>query len=194
MAKSTSDLPIILFESAEKWEQWLEENASISDGLWIKMAKKESGHASVNHSQALDVALCFGWIDGQRNKFDDEYFLQKFTPRRAKSPWSKINQNKVGLLIEQGKMRESGLREIERAKADGRWAAAYESQSKMSVPDDLQAALDKNPKAQSFFDQLNSVNRYAILYRVTTAKKAETRQQRIEKFIAMLNEGKKIYD
>jgi uncharacterized protein YdeI (YjbR/CyaY-like superfamily) len=194
MAKSTSDLPIILFESAEKWEQWLEENASISDGLWIKMAKKESGHASVNHPQALDVALCFGWIDGQRNKFDDEYFLQKFTPRRAKSPWSKINQNKVGLLIEQGKMRESGLKEIERAKADGRWAAAYDSQSKMSVPDDLQAALDNNPKAQSFFDQLNSVNRYAILYRVTTAKKAETRQQRIEKFIAMLNEGKKIYD
>ena len=194
MAKSISELPIIPFASALEWEQWLEENASISDGLWLKIAKKESGHASVNYHQALDVALCFGWIDGQKNKFDDAYFLQKFTPRRAKSPWSKINQDKVAALIEQGKMREAGHKEIERAKADGRWEAAYESQSKMTVPEDFQAALDKNPAAQLFFDQLNSVNRYSILYRITTAKKADTRQNRIEKFIAMLNEGKKIYD
>ena len=194
MAKSTSELPIITFASAGEWEQWLEENASVSDGLWLKIAKKESGYASVNYHQALDVALCFGWIDGQKNKFDDAYFLQKFTPRRTKSPWSKINQDKVAVLIEQGKMREGGLKEIERAKADGRWAAAYESQSKMTVPDDLQAELDKNPAAQLFFDKLNSVNRYAILYRVTTAKKVETRQSRIEKFITMLNEGKKIYN
>ncbi len=194
MAKSTSQLPIISFASAAEWEHWLEENHAGSDGLWIKMAKKETGYASVNHAQALEVALCFGWIDGQRLKFDGTYFLQKFTPRRAKSTWSRVNQDKVAALTSQGKMREAGLQEVDRAKADGRWAAAYESQSKMTVPDDFQAALDKNPAAQVFFDQLNSVNRYAILYRVTTAKKADTRQTRIEKFIAMLNEGKKLYN
>jgi uncharacterized protein YdeI (YjbR/CyaY-like superfamily) len=194
MAKIPSDLPIIPFESQAHFEKWLEENHTLSNGLWVKMAKKESGHASVNHPQALDVALCFGWIDGQRLTFDHEYFLQKFTPRRAKSMWSKVNQDKVAALIASGKMRDAGLKEIERAKADGRWAAAYESQSKIAVPDDFQAALDKNPAAQAFFDTLNSVNRYAVLFRITTAKKAETRQQRIEKFIAMLNEGKKIYN
>jgi len=194
MSESKSDLPIISFASDKEWEQWLEENGATSNGIWIKMAKKESGHPSVNHPQALDIALCFGWIDGQRLKFDDEYFLQKFTPRRAKSMWSKVNQDKVAALIAAGKMREAGFKEIERAKADGRWEAAYESQSKMAVPDDLQAALDQNPKAQSFFDSLNSVNRYSILYRITTAKKAETRQKRLEKFVTMLNEGKKIYD
>ena len=194
MAKVPSDLPIILFESQADFEKWLEENHTLSNGIWIKMAKKESGHASVNHPQALDVALCFGWIDGQRLPFDGEYFLQKFTPRRARSTWSKVNQDKVAALIASGKMREAGLKEIERAKADGRWEAAYESQSKMAVPDDFQAALDKNPAAQAFFDTLNSVNRYSVLYRITTAKKAETRQQRIEKFITMLNEGKKIHN
>ena len=194
MAKSTLELPIIPFASQADFEQWLEDNHATLTGLWLKIAKKESGHTSVNYAQALDVALCFGWIDGQKNKFDAEYFLQKFTPRRARSPWSKINQDKVAVLIANGKMREAGLREIERAKADGRWAAAYESQRTMTVPDDFQAALDKNPAAQLFFDQLNSVNRYAILYRITTAKKADTRQKRIETFIVMLNEGKKIYN
>ena len=194
MAKVPSDLPIITFESQADFETWLEENHALSNGLWIKMAKKESGHTSVNHPQALDVALCFGWIDGQRLPFDGEYFLQKFTPRRAKSTWSKVNQDKVAALIASGKMHEAGLKEIERAKADGRWEAAYESQSKMAVPDDFQAALDKNPAAQAFFDTLNSANRFSVLYRITTAKKAETRQQRIEKFITMLNEGKKIHN
>ncbi len=194
MATSKSDLPVISFASDVEWERWLEENHRQSQGLWIKMAKKESGIPSVNHPQALDVALCFGWIDGQRQKFDDQYFLQKFTPRRAKSTWSKVNQDKVAALMSQGRMREAGIQEVERAKADGRWEAAYESQSKMSVPEDFQAELDQNPAAQKFFDQLNSVNRYSILFRITTAKKAETRQQRIAKFIVMLNEGKKIYD
>ncbi|MBI1280456.1 MAG: hypothetical protein GC179_20205 [Anaerolineaceae bacterium] len=194
MAETKSELPVISFVSDKEWEQWLEENGSTSKGLWIKMAKKESGIVSINHPQALDVALCFGWIDGQRLKFDGQYFLQKFTPRRSKSMWSKVNQDKVATLIAAGRMREAGLKEIERAKADGRWAAAYESQSKMAVPDDLQAALDQNPAAKAFFDSLNSVNRYAILYRITTAKKTETRQKRLEKFITMLNEGKKIYD
>src|SRR5215213_5252048 len=188
MAKS-SELPTLLFESQSAFEEWLEANHAVSDGLWIKMAKKESGIASINHPQALDVALCFGWIDGQRLKFDDQYFLQKFTPRRSKSPWSKVNQDKVAALTAAGRMREGGLKEIERAKADGRWEAAYESQSKMTVPEDLQAALNQNPAAQAFFDSLNSVNRYAILYRITTAKKPETRQKRLEKFITMLNEG-----
>jgi uncharacterized protein YdeI (YjbR/CyaY-like superfamily) len=194
MAKVPSDLPIIPFESQAAFETWLEENHALSNGLWIKMAKKESGHTSVNHPQALDVALCFGWIDGQRLPFDGEYFLQKFTPRRARSTWSKVNQDKVAALIASGKMREAGLKEIEHAKADGRWEAAYESQSKMTVPDDFQAALNKNPAAQAFFDTLNSANRFSVLYRITTAKKAETRQQRIEKFITMLNEGKKIHN
>jgi uncharacterized protein YdeI (YjbR/CyaY-like superfamily) len=194
MADAKSDLPVIGFASEAEWERWLEDNHRQSQGLWLKMAKKESGIPSVNYQQALDVALCFGWIDGQKQKFDDQYFLQKFTPRRAKSIWSKVNQAKVATLTSQGRMREAGLQEIERAKADGRWEAAYESQSKMSVPEDFQAELDKNPAAQKFFDQLNSVNRYSILFRITTAKKAETRQQRIIKFIAMLNEGKKIYD
>ena len=194
MAKSTSELPTISFESAAAWETWLEANHSVSDGLWVKMAKKESGIPSINHPQALDVALCFGWIDGQRLKFDETYFLQKFTPRRAKSPWSKINQDKVAALTAQGKMREAGLKEIERAKADGRWAAAYESQRNMGVPEDLQAALDKNPAAQAFFDKLNSVNRYAILCRVQSGKRPETRARNIEKFVGMLKRREKIHD
>lgn len=194
MAKSTPELPIIPFASQADFEQWLEANHATSTGLWLKIAKKESGLASVNYAQALDVALCFGWIDGQKNKFDAEYFLQKFTPRRPRSTWSKINQEKVAVLITNGKMREAGLREIERAKADGRWAAAYESQSRITVPDDFQALLNENPAAQRFFDQLNSANRYAILFRITSAKKPDTRKQRIEKFIAMLNEGKKIHN
>ncbi len=194
MPENKPELPIIPFASDKELEQWYQENGATCDGLWIKIAKKESGIESINHPQALDVALCYGWIDGQRLKFDDQYFLQKFTPRRSKSPWSKVNQDKVAALIDAGRMREGGLKEIERAKADGRWEAAYESQSKMGVPEDLQVALNQNPAAQAFFDTLNSVNRYAILYRITTAKKAETRQKRLEKFIAMLNEGKKIYD
>lgn len=188
------DLPIIPFASQQAWENWLEENHATSPGLWLKVAKKDSGHQSVTHLEALDVALCFGWIDGQRKKLDDQYFLQKFTPRRPKSVWSQVNREKVSQLIAQGKMREAGLKEIERAKADGRWDAAYASQSKIVIPDDLQAALDANPAAKAFFETLNSQNRYAILYRVTTAKKPETRQNRIQKFIAMLIAGEKIYN
>lgn len=188
------DLPIIPFESQQAWENWLEENHATSAGLWLKIAKKDSGHQSVTHAEALDVALCFGWIDGQRNKLDDQYFLQKFTPRRRKSIWSQINCAKVETLIQQGKMREAGLKEVERAKADGRWDAAYAPQSKITIPDELQTALDANPAAKAFFETLNSQNRYAILHRVISAKKPETRQNRIEKFIAMLNAGEKIYN
>jgi uncharacterized protein YdeI (YjbR/CyaY-like superfamily) len=188
-----NELPIIAFESEAAWEPWLDAHYADSEGLWLKIAKKDSGHASVSYAEALDVALCFGWIDGQKGKFDEQFWLQKFTPRRAKSPWSRINQEKVAALIAAGRMREAGLKEIERAKADGRWDAAYDSQSRIAIPDDLQAALDANPEAKAFFDTLNSANRYAVLYRVTTAKKAETQEKRIEQLIAMLNAGEKLH-
>jgi uncharacterized protein YdeI (YjbR/CyaY-like superfamily) len=189
-----SDLEIVLFKSERDWEQWLEQHHATSPGAWLKIAKKGTGKESVSYQEALGVALCFGWIDGQKNKFDDEYFLQKFTPRRTRSPWSKINREKVTQLIEQGKMREAGLREMERAKQDGRWEAAYESQSRATVPDDLQQALDANEAAQAFFNQLDSTNRYAILYRVHSARKPETRQKRIAQFVEMLAEKRKIYN
>jgi uncharacterized protein YdeI (YjbR/CyaY-like superfamily) len=141
----------------------------------------------------LKHALCFGWIDGQRNKFDGDFFLQKFTPRRPRSIWSQVNREKVEALIAEGKMREAGFAEIEQAKADGRWDAAYASQKNMSVPEDFQMMLDQNPEAQAFFDTLNSTNRYAILFRITTAKKPETRQRRMEKFLAMLLAKETVY-
>lgn len=187
------DLPVLPFATEEDWEQWLEEHHSTSQGLWLKLAKKGSGITSISYQQALDIALCFGWIDGQKNSFDETYWLQKFTPRRKRSPWSRINREKATTLIEQGRMRPAGLQEVERAKTDGRWDAAYASQSQIEMPEDLQSALDASPQARAFFEQLNSANRYAILYRVTTAKKAETRQRRIAQFIEMLEQGRKLY-
>ncbi len=189
-----ADLPTVVFESEAKWEAWLTENYGDSQGVWLKIAKKGTGVTTVNYADALTVALCFGWIDGQRNKFDEVYFLQKFTPRRPKSIWSQVNCAKVTELIEQGRMREPGLAEIEKAKQDGRWDEAYPSQSNATVPDDLQQALDQNPQAQAFFDSLNSQNRFAILFRLHTAKRAETRQKRLNEFIIMLTEGRKIYN
>lgn len=188
-----TDYPIILFASQALWEQWLEEQHADVQGVWLKLAKKGAEQPTVSYAEALDVALCFGWIDGQKKGFDDQYWLQKFTPRRPRSIWSKVNQGKVAVLIEQGRMRDAGMKEIERAKADGRWEAAYEPASSITVPDDLQAALDENPDAKAFFEQLNSANRYAILHRVITARKPETRRNRIEKFIAMLKAGEKLH-
>jgi len=190
---SKKDLPIIHFETEEDWEAWLEENHETSGGIWIKFAKKDSGVGSVSHETALATAICYGWIDGQTASFDDSYWLQRFTRRGPKSRWSKINCQKAADLIAQGKMKAPGLKEIEAARRDGRWDKAYDSQSKMAVPDDLQKKLDENPRAHRFFAALDSKNRYAILYRIHEAKKPETRERRIEKFIAMLNEGKKIY-
>jgi uncharacterized protein YdeI (YjbR/CyaY-like superfamily) len=187
------DLPVIPFESREAWEAWLEERHATSSGLWVKFAKKYSGIVSVSHADALDVALRHGWIDGQAAKFDENYWLQRFTPRRPRSKWSKINRDKVKQLIEQGEMKPAGLQEVERAKADGRWDAAYEAQSKATVPDDLQRELEKNDLAREFFATLDSRNRYAILYRIQDAKKPETRARRIEKYVAMLREHKTIY-
>ncbi|MGF1472558.1 MAG: YdeI family protein [Rubrobacteraceae bacterium] len=187
------DLPIIPFASPGDWQSWLADNHDSSDGLWMKIAKKKSGIASVTYAEALDVALCYGWIDGQKARFDDDYFLQRFTPRRARSKWSKINREKVARLIEGGRMEPAGLREVERAKADGRWDAAYPSQSNATVPEDLKRELAANPPAAAFFETLNSTNRYAILYQVEDAKKPETRARRIEKFVTMLSRQEKPY-
>jgi uncharacterized protein YdeI (YjbR/CyaY-like superfamily) len=188
-----TELEIVLFESQNAWEQWLEIHHESSAGVRLKIAKKTSGKTSVSYDEALEIALCFGWIDSQKQKLDDDYWLQRFTPRRPKSPWSVANCEKAEGLIAQGKMREAGRREVELARADGRWEAAYQSQSKMAVPDDLQQALDANAAARAFFETLDSANRYAVLYRVTTAKKVETRQKRIAKYVDMLANGEKIH-
>jgi len=191
--KKSSDLPTLPFASQKKWASWLAEQHAKSLGIWLKLAKKDSGIASVTYDEALDVALCYGWIDGQKNGFDDKYWLQKFTPRGPKSIWSKLNTLKAEKLIASGEMKSAGLKVIELAKQDGRWAAAYESQKNISVPDDFQSVLDKNKKAKDFFATLNSVNRYAILFRIHNAKKAETRVKRIQQFIEMLEKKEKIY-
>lgn len=190
---STPDaLPIQHFEDQKAWEEWLTANAD-GKGIWLKIAKKDSGIASVNYAQALEVALCHGWIDGQKRSYDEQFFLQRFTPRRPRSLWSKINIGHVERLIAAGRMKPGGLREVEAAKADGRWEAAYRSFSDMEVPAELAAALKKNKKAQVFFDQLDRTNRYAFCWRVHTAKKPETRIARAEKFVEMLANGEKIH-
>ena len=190
--KST-DLLSLPFASKKRWADWLATQHGKSAGVWLKLAKKGSEIPSVTYDEALEVALCYGWIDGQKKGFDDKYWLQKFTPRSAKSIWSKINTEKAEKLIKSGEMKSAGLKVIEAAKQDGRWEAAYESQKNISVPDDFQAELDKNPKAKASFATLNSVNRYAILFRIHNAKKAETRVRRIQQFVEMLERGEKPY-
>lgn len=187
------DDPVIAFESPAAWEEWLAHEHESQNGVWVKIAKKATGIPTVTHAEALEVALCYGWIDGQRKPVDEQWFIQRFTPRRARSNWSKVNRGKVERLMAEGRMQPAGLREIERAKADGRWDAAYDAQSTATVPEDLQRALDANPPASAFFATLNSQNRFAILYRVQDAKRPETRARRIETFVAMLAEGKKLY-
>ena len=187
------ELPILPFASQEAWEDWLDGHHSASDGLWLKIAKKGSGVESVSYAEALEVALCYGWIDGQKASFDDRYWLQRFTPRRARSRWSKVNRQKATELIEEGRMRPAGLREVERAKAAGRWDAAYDAQSTATVPDDLRLELERHEGAREFFATLDSRNRYAILYGIQDAKRPETRTRRIEKYVSMLNERKKPY-
>ncbi len=191
--KKADTLPIISFETQQDWERWLTEHYSGTEGLWLKIAKKEAGISTVNYAEALESAICYGWIDGQKASFDDKYWLQKFTPRRAKSIWSKVNCTKALALLAEGRMQPAGIRQVELAKADGRWELAYESQSKITIPDDFQRELDNNPKAQEFFTTLNSVNRYAILFRIQTAKKPATRSARISSFIEMLSNNQKIY-
>ncbi|HEY2771385.1 MAG TPA: YdeI/OmpD-associated family protein, partial [Solirubrobacteraceae bacterium] len=169
------DLPIIAFEDDAAWEGWLEENHAGSRGVWIKTAKKKTGIPTVTHAEALDTAICFGWIDGQRHPYDDTYYLQRFTPRTRRSKWSQVNVKKAEALIGAQRMRPAGHAQIEAAKADGRWAAAYEPQSRATVPADFQAALDDNPDAKAFFATLTGVNRYSFLYRIQNAKRPETR-------------------
>lgn len=186
-------LPILSFESQNAWEAWLDAHHADTPGVWLKIAKKATGTLSVSYAEVLESALCYGWIDGQKASLDDTHWLQKFTPRRAKSAWSRVNCEKATTLIAAGRMQPAGLRQVEQAQADGRWAAAYDSQSTIEVPADLQRELDAHPAAKAFFGTLDSRNRYAILYRIQTAKKAETRAARIEKFVAMLARGEKIY-
>ena len=189
----TDALPVMSFESTDAWDAWLAAHHAGSPGLWLKIAKKGAAGTTISYSEALDVALCHGWIDGQKGRHDDEYWLQRFTPRKPGSKWSKINTERAAALIESGRMRPAGLREVERAQADGRWEQAYESQSRVTVPDDLARALAANERASAFFATLDSANRYAILYRIGTAKKPETRAKRIDTFVAMLSEHKKIH-
>lgn len=191
--RTNQDLPIVPFESSQAWEAWLAQQTAESNGLWLKLAKKNSGIPSITYAEAVDVALCYGWIDSQKKKHDDTYWLQKFTLRRPNSKWSKINREKVETLISTGRMQPAGLLEVTKAKEDGRWDAAYDSPANATVPDDLQAALDKNPAAAEFFATLNSANRYAILNRIQTVKMAETRRKKIDQFVAMLERGEKIY-
>jgi uncharacterized protein YdeI (YjbR/CyaY-like superfamily) len=186
------DLPILPFADANAWEAWLVANAT-SKGVWLKIAKKDSGIATVTYAGALDVALCHGWIDGQKLGFDGDYFLQRFTPRRPKGLWSKINIGHAERLIAEGRMRTGGQREIDAAKADGRWDAAYDGARTMEIPPELTAALAKNKKARVFFETLDKTNRYAVCWRVQTAKKPETRANRVEALVAMLARGEKIH-
>jgi len=186
--------PIHLFANPKDLEAWLEENHNASEGVWLKIAKKGSGDRSVTYAEALELALCFGWIDSQKRGFDERYFLQRFTPRRPRGRWSKINREKVEALIAARRLRPAGLAEVEAAKADGRWEAAYEGQRTARVPPDLQRELDANRAATKFFASLDSANRYAILYRLDEAKKPETRERRLRKFVAMLERGEKVHD
>ena len=183
----------LTFATAADWETWLGRHHADASEAWLRIARKGSGHVTVTHDEALDVALCFGWIDAVRHKLDDDFFLQRFTPRATRSTWSQRNRDKVDTLTATGRMRAAGLAEVERAKADGRWAAAYPGQRTITVPDDLQRELDARPAAAAFFAGLDSRNRYAILYRLQGAKKPETRARRLEKFVAMLEAGETIY-
>jgi uncharacterized protein YdeI (YjbR/CyaY-like superfamily) len=194
MESKKPELPTLTFASQAKLFDWYARHHDTSPGIWLKVAKKDSGIPSVTIVEALDVALCYGWIDGQRLPFDDKYYLQKYTPRRSKSIWSKINVEKVARLIKDKQMKPAGLKAIEAAKADGRWAKAYDGQKNMSIPEDFQAALNKNKKAKAFFETLNSVNRFAILFRIHNVKKAETRTRKIKQFIEMLEKNEKIYN
>jgi uncharacterized protein YdeI (YjbR/CyaY-like superfamily) len=181
-----AERPVRLFKDAAAWDAWLATQHAKSAGLWLRIAKAASNVKSVSYAEALDVALCYGWIDGQRRAFDDKTYLQKFTPRGKRSIWSKINREKVQRLIESGRMQSAGLEAIDRAKANGQWDAAYDSHRTASVPDDLQGALDAHPNAKAFFATLNRTNRYAVLFRIQTAKRAETRAKKIEQLVDML--------
>jgi len=188
------DLAVVELADRGAWAAWLEAGHASSPGVWLKIAKKGSDVRSVSYAEALEVALCYGWIDGQKRPLDDRFWLQRFTPRNPRSRWSKRNRTLVERLIANGEMAPAGLREVERARADGRWEAAYDSHATATVPPDLQAALDADAGAAAFFAGLDSANRYAILYRIQEARRPETRARRIATFVAMLAEGRRIHE
>jgi uncharacterized protein YdeI (YjbR/CyaY-like superfamily) len=188
-----SDSSAAAFASAAAWQGWLESEHAQSDGVWLKLAKKDAAELTISYTEALDVALCFGWIDAQRRGLDDHHWLIRFTPRRPRSKWSKINTENAESLIASGRMRPAGLREVENAKADGRWADAYAGARTITVPADLTEALAANPAAADFFERISSTNRYAILYRISTVKRPETRAKKIAQFVQMLAEHKTIH-
>jgi uncharacterized protein YdeI (YjbR/CyaY-like superfamily) len=192
-AEIKDGLPVILFETQESWGNWLGKNKSAT-GVWVRIAKKGSGINSINYKETLEVALCFGWIDGVSNKFDEKTWVQRFTPRKPNSKWSKINKIKAEELISAGKMKPSGMAAIEIAKQKGIWDAAYDSQKTIEIPEDLQVELDKNPEAAEFFKSLESVNRYAILYRLQTTRNPEIRTKKLAQFIEMLKRKEKIHN
>ena len=183
----------LTFASQTEWESWLAQNGGTSSGVWLRLAKKGATQRTVTYGQALESALCYGWIDGQKQAESETHWLQRFTPRSAKSIWSKLNKDRAEALIASGRMRAPGMREIERARQDGRWKAAYTSASNSTVPDDLQVALNANSQAKAFFATLNSRNRYAILFRIQNAKKPETRARKIAEFVDMLNRGETLH-
>lgn len=193
MRSGTDGRPILAFATPNEWEAWLECNGVTASGIWIEFAKRDSGIASINYAQALDVALCFGWIDGQAKSLGKTKYIQRFTPRGRRSIWSKINCAKAEALIAQKAMRAAGLAQVEAAKSDGRWERAYEGQRNMTVPHDFEARLATNGKARDFFATLDSRNRYAILFRIHEAKTPETRTRRIEKFMDMLARGETLH-
>jgi uncharacterized protein YdeI (YjbR/CyaY-like superfamily) len=188
-----AELPVRLFRDDAAWEAWLSKEHAKSAGVWLRIAKAGSNVKSVSYAEALDVALCYGWIDGQKKSFDDATWLQKFTPRGKRSTWSKINRDKVQRLVDSGRMQPPGLEAVDRAKANGQWDAAYDSHRTADVPEDLQRALDAHPKAKAFFTTLNRANRYAILFRIQTVKRAETRARKIEQFVSMLERHEVIH-
>lgn len=190
---SSTTLPTRLFKTQRDWASWLGTNHGKSPGIWLQLAKKAAGVQSVSYDEAIEVALRFGWIDGQKQAHGEQYWLQKFTPRSGKSVWSKINKAKAVALIEAGKMEPAGLHEVERARKDGRWGAAYDSASTATVPGDFQAALDGNRRARDFFDSLDGRNRYAVLYRIQTVKMAATRERKIAQFVEMLARHEKVH-
>jgi uncharacterized protein YdeI (YjbR/CyaY-like superfamily) len=190
---SGKDLPTLEFADRSEWELWLEQNHESSAGVWLKLARKGSGAATLTYADALEEALCCGWIDGQKAPFDETFWLQRFTPRGPRSKWSQVNRRKATDLIERGRMRPAGAAQVDAAKRDGRWDAAYASQRTVTVPDDFRQALDANPKANEFFATLKSSERYSVLYRIYDAKRPETRARRIRDYVAMLADHKTIH-
>ncbi len=188
-----AELEIKAFKSQEAFRAWVDEHHDTSEGIWLRMYKKATGKPTVTYPEALDVALCYGWIDSQMKSYDAESYIQRFGPRKSKSVWSKINRDHIARLIKEGNMQQAGLKAVEEAKANGQWEAAYDSSSTMTVPEDFAKALEGNKKAKAFFATLNKTNRYAVLWRVQTAKRPETRQKRIASLIATLEAGKKFH-